>query len=114
METQNGNEPTKNGPGRFGSSRFCFGGNASKLELPVTVCAKGELRSQRVLNGAHKALPQQSQTTYPMCHAHLHLKALPELYARKYKHYRNYTRIIPVMLLGVYVRSFRLDIIIWL
>ena len=28
METQNGNEPTKNGPGRFGSSRFCFGGNA--------------------------------------------------------------------------------------
>ena len=28
METQNGNEPTINGPGRFGSSRFCFGGNA--------------------------------------------------------------------------------------
>ena len=36
METQNGNEPTKNGPGRFGSSRFCFGGNAP-LANRVTV-----------------------------------------------------------------------------
>ena len=34
--------------------------NTTTLELTVRVCAKWELRSQKVFNGAHKALLQHS------------------------------------------------------